>query len=79
MDEWHTCKTTHCRAGWIVTLAGAAGKMLEAVVGTPNAAALIYQASDPTISKVPDFYCDNDSAMEDIKRLSLKQTNKQRK
>ena len=30
MSDWHTCKTTHCRAGWAVTLAGDAGKELEA-------------------------------------------------
>ena len=29
MNDWHTCETTHCRAGWVVTLAGQAGKELE--------------------------------------------------
>src|SRR6266542_829900 len=29
MNEWHTCKNTHCRAGWVVTLAGEAGGKLE--------------------------------------------------
>ena len=22
MSSWHTCETTHCRAGWVVALAG---------------------------------------------------------
>lgn len=29
MSTWHTCETTHCRAGWVVHLAGEAGKALE--------------------------------------------------
>src|SRR6185437_10613325 len=29
MANWHTCGTTHCRGGWVVTLAGAEGKALE--------------------------------------------------
>lgn len=29
MDTWHTCKNTHCRAGWVVTLAGEAGKIIK--------------------------------------------------
>ena len=24
MDAWHTCEYTHCRAGWVVVLAGEA-------------------------------------------------------
>ena len=28
MSAWHTCDTTHCRAGWVVHLAGEAGKAL---------------------------------------------------
>ncbi len=69
MDSWH-CGTSHCRAGWIVTLAGDAGKVMEGVYGTAAAAALIYQASDPTLEKVPDFYCGNKAALSDMKRLA---------
>lgn len=31
MSQWHspTCATTHCRAGWSITLAGDAGRALE--------------------------------------------------
>lgn len=55
-SDWHTCETTHCRAGWVVQLAGEAG------------ATLIYRASDPDLGPLPDFYCDNETAMRDIKR-----------
>ncbi|MEZ4275907.1 MAG: pentapeptide repeat-containing protein [Nitrospirales bacterium] len=70
MENWHTCETAHCRAGWIIVLCGEAGKILEEWLGTPTAAALIYQASDPTLEKVPDFYAANEEAMDDIKRLA---------
>jgi len=70
MGSWHACETTHCRAGWVVTLAGEAGKAMEWCLGTPAAAALIYLKSDPTIGKIPNFYADNEAAMEDMKRLA---------
>ncbi len=70
MGSWHSCETTHCRAGWVVTLAGDAGKAMEWCLGTPAAAALIYLKSDPAIGKIPNFYADNDTAMEDMKRLA---------
>ena len=44
MSTWHTCETTHCRAGWVITLAGDGGKALEWAMGTPAAAAIIYMA-----------------------------------
>ena len=67
---WHTCGTTHCRAGWVVALAGDKGKALEDKIGTPAAATLIYLASDPTLEKLPDFYCSNDAALADMARLA---------
>jgi pentapeptide repeat protein len=70
MGNWHTCETTHCRAGWVVHLAGAAGRVLEGCMGTPAAAALIYQASDPKLERIPDFYCSNEAALADMKRLA---------
>ena len=70
MREWHTCETTHCRAGWVTVLAGEGGKALEDTYGTAAAAALIYQASDPTLERIPDFYTTNDEAMADMKRLA---------
>jgi hypothetical protein len=69
MGQWH-CGTAHCRAGWIVTLAGAGGAALEYAMGTPAAASLIYMASDPTLEKIPNFYCGNEEALADMKRLA---------
>ena len=73
MSTWHTCETTHCRAGWVVTLAGEEGKKLEDKIGTPAAATLIYLASDKTLDRVPDFYCGNEEALADMKRLAEKE------
>jgi len=69
MDSWH-CGTTHCRAGWVVELAGEGGKALEWAMGAPAAAAMIYMASDPKLEKVPDFYASNEDALEDMKSLA---------
>jgi Pentapeptide repeats (8 copies) len=65
MNTWHTCETTHCRAGWAVTIAGEKGKLLEAIYGTNAAAALIYAASRPD-KQVPDFFASNEAAMASI-------------
>jgi hypothetical protein len=70
MATWHRCETTHCRAGWVVTLAGDAGRALEWAMGTPAAAAMIYLASDPKLEKMPNFYTNNEAAMADMKRLA---------
>ena len=73
MGSWHQtgyCGTTHCRAGWVVVLAGPAGRAMEGLIGTPAAAALIYQASDPTLERIPNFYDSNDAALADMKRLA---------
>jgi hypothetical protein len=71
MGAWHTCATTHCRAGWTVALAGAEGKALEEKVGPAMAGALIAIASCPALDgKVPNFYATNDEALADIRRLA---------
>jgi len=70
MSTWHKCATTHCRAGWVVTLAGYAGKQLERKVGCGVAAALIYMASDPTLEQIPDWQASNDRALADMRRLA---------
>ena len=73
MSSWHAngfCGTTHCRAGWVVHLSGPEGRVLEGVYGTPAAAALIYQASDPALERIPDFYSSNETALADMKRLA---------
>jgi hypothetical protein len=73
MGEWHTCETTHCRAGWAVHLAGEAGRALENKIGTAAAGALIYLASDPTLERVPNWYASNDKALADMKALAEKE------
>ncbi len=71
MGAWHTCETTHCRAGWVVTLAGEEGEKLEDKYGTPAAAAFIECKSEPKLNwKVPNYYASNEDALEDIKRLA---------
>ena len=73
MGSWHKngfCGTTHCRAGWVTHLAGEGGKVLDGAYGTASAAALIYIASDPKLERVPDFFCDNETALADMKRLA---------
>ena len=66
MQTWHTCETTHCRAGWAVTIAGEKGAVLEALQGTCAAASLIYAASRPD-KPIPDFFATNEAAMESIR------------
>jgi hypothetical protein len=72
MSTWH-CGTSHCRAGWVVTLAGKEGADLEAKVGTPAAAMAIYMASDPErwkTERLPNFYCGNTEALADMARMA---------
>lgn len=65
MVSWHTCDTTHCRGGWAIHLAGTAGLRLENRSSQGDAAAMIYAMSRPG-KDIPDFYTDNDAAMESI-------------
>lgn len=71
MDDWHTCRTTHCRAGWVVHLAGEAGYELERFYTTALAAQLIYKASGYEINPAK-FYDDNESALADMRALAEK-------
>jgi hypothetical protein len=67
MSTWHKCETTHCRAGWAITLAGEAGKALEEKHGPQRAGTMIYRAST---GRVPHFFASTERAMEDIKRCA---------
>lgn len=69
MSSWHSCETTHCRAGWVVRLAGDEGKALEAFHNTDLAARLIYEASGYKINPAR-FHDSNEVAMADMKRLA---------
>lgn len=80
MSDWHKdnsvdengayCGTTHCRAGWIVALAGKAGRDLE-LATTPIFAAMmiVKESSDIKISP-PRYFESNDVALADIKRCA---------
>lgn len=71
MAYWHSCETTHCRAGWVVHLAGKEGYSLEKKTSTLFAAMQIYHKSNPGIPVSPTrFYGTNEEAMEDIKRCA---------
>ncbi len=70
MGGWHTCETTHCRAGWIVTLAGEAGKKVEQFYNTELAAMLIYKESTGRRINPARFYDSNEAAMEDMRKLA---------
>lgn len=64
MGQWHTCETTHCRAGWAITLAGEAGRALEAKYGPHGAGRMIYLAST---GHAPHFFASNTRALEDLR------------
>ena len=70
MDNWHVCDTTHCRAGWVTFLAGAAGKNLEEKTSTAFAAMQMYKASSPIRVSPVRFYETNTVATADIKRCA---------
>ena len=63
MNAWHTCKTTHCLAGW-ATVIHPQGRLLESIYGTSVAAAMIFQVCE---GEVPDFHSSNEDAMEWLK------------
>jgi len=70
MDTWHTCDSTHCRAGWVVHLAGPAGYALEAKTSTEFAAMEIYNVSSEIKVSPVRFYQSNHVALDDIKRCA---------
>jgi len=71
-DETNWCETTHCRAGYAICLAGAAGFALERKYGPKMAGAMIYAASRPD-KLPPDFYADDEAAMADIVACAAEQ------
>jgi hypothetical protein len=73
MTDWHTCDTTHCRAGWAVHLAGEAGAKLERQTSTLFAAMQIYKASSPISVSPVRFFESNEVALEDMKTCAEKE------
>jgi hypothetical protein len=76
MSTWHTCETTHCRAGWVVTLAGTKGKALEKATSTEFAAMQIYKASSPILVSPVRFYETDEVALADIERCAQEEAAK---
>ena len=70
MGQWH-CGTSHCRAGWVVTLAGGDGRKLEERTSTLFAAMQIYHASCPSIPvSTTRFFGSNEEALKDMERCA---------
>jgi hypothetical protein len=72
MGAWHTCETTHCRAGWAVHLAGEKGYALERRLGPQRAGAMIYRASRPGMH-APWFFASNEEALADLRKCAAEQ------
>ncbi|MFY3460928.1 pentapeptide repeat-containing protein, partial [Achromobacter xylosoxidans] len=70
MGAWHTCETTHCRAGWAVHLAGEPGYALEREYGPQAAGRMIYLAS---VGRAPHFFASNERAMADLREQAAMQ------
>jgi hypothetical protein len=70
MGIWHTCETTHCRAGWVVTLAGEEGKKLERQTSAQFAAMQIYKASSDIRVPPTRFFESDEEAMKDMRRCA---------
>ena len=70
MSDWHTCNTTHCRAGWVVHLAGPLGYELEKQTSTEFAAMMLYKKSSPIRVSPARFYETAKDAMADMKRCA---------
>ncbi|MBX4188243.1 MAG: hypothetical protein KW793_03875 [Candidatus Doudnabacteria bacterium] len=70
MRDWHTCDTTHCRAGWVEVLGGKEGKELADQTSTLFAAMMIYKVSSEIKVSPVRFFENNVVALEDIKRCA---------
>ena len=64
------CGTTHCRAGFVVFLAGPKGYELEKATSTEFAAKQIYKASSNIKVSPTRFFEPNEVAMADIERCA---------
>ena len=77
MGGWHRCNATHCRAGWVVHLAGEKGYALEQQTSTAFAAMQIYKVSSEIRVSPNRFYDSNKEGMKDIKRCAELEQKKQ--
>lgn len=71
MSNWHTCATTHCRAGWAIHLAGQDGYALaHRLADSELAGQLIYVASG--YDRPPDFFASNEDALREIRAAAAR-------
>ncbi|MGL4598517.1 MAG: hypothetical protein ACRCYO_13450 [Bacteroidia bacterium] len=80
MSTWHKtedtneegayCGTAHCRAGWVVALAGKAGRELELLTSPSFAAQMIYKHSSNIHVSPFEFFLTNEQAMENITKCA---------
>jgi hypothetical protein len=70
MSTWHACETTHCRAGWVVTLAGEQGKVLESKTSPLFAAMQIYKKSSEIKVSPTRFFESNKVALRDMQKCA---------
>lgn len=75
MSDWHKCKMTHCRGGWVLTLAGEKGKALEKSSSTLFAAMQIYKASSKIKVSPVRFFETNEVALADMQRCASEEAN----
>ena len=68
------CKTTHCEAGWLVTL-HPQGRVLEQEIGWKAAATLILRRSRPD-APLPNFLASNEAALAFIEARAAEEVNK---
>jgi hypothetical protein len=69
MDDYHTCESTHCIAGWTTHLAGKRAKVLEEELFCDVAAAAIWLK---TYGSYPSFshLVEHDEALDSLRRFA---------
>lgn len=78
VDPWDPecdvrCGTSHCRAGWAIALAGKLGEELEYAFGPLTAGMLIFAKSCPRETKLPDFFCTEEDAIQQIREAAARE------
>ncbi|MBL4646058.1 MAG: pentapeptide repeat-containing protein [Rhizobiales bacterium] len=64
------CGTSHGRAGWAITFAGAEGEKLQKLYGAMPTAAMIYAKSAPLLENTPNWLMSEPEAFADMKLLA---------
>lgn len=70
MDEWHSCGTSHCIAGWAIHQAGEVGRLLEASLGAEVAGLMLLGTEAHS-----HFFDDNEKAREYLQSVLGGETN----